>query len=504
MGLETCARREFITSHAAFGYLARHYRLEQIAISGLSPEAEPSPARIAEVQDEAREHRITTIFYETLVSPAVAESIAGDLGLRTDVLDPIEGITDQSRGIGLRRRHAVQPRGPAEGQRMPLTQYGSHDRRTNEEVVLAAADLSVELGGLPVLRGITVSVHAGEAVALLGGNGSGKSTLVRAVLGLVPVQRGTVELFGTPRPDLPELVADRLHAAAVGRRAQRSEGEGSGGRRSPVPAAALRPAAVGRPRRGGARPGLRRSDRAGRRPALGAVGRAAAAGAAGPGAGRRAGAAGAGRTDRRGRPGLADRADRHPDRSGPQRHRAGRRAARGGFAGRPAGPRRGAAGGPGRLRRSARRPRPRRSNIGTIPRCSSRAGWTGRSNDDRAAQLSLHAPRPGGRTAHRADRPGHRHLHRAAAAEPARRRSGPCRHRRRRPGPAHRPGADPGRRRCLRGRRGRGRGASAARQGDRGRRSGHSVLRRPGGGRADVGDRRPGRRGAWPSTCSGR
>jgi zinc transport system substrate-binding protein len=98
LGLEACARREFITGHAAFGYLARHYRLEQIAIGGLSPEAEPSPARIAEVHDQAREHQITTIFYETLVSPAVAESIAGDLGLRTDVLDPIEGITGQSRG----------------------------------------------------------------------------------------------------------------------------------------------------------------------------------------------------------------------------------------------------------------------------------------------------------------------------------------------------------------------------------------------------------------------
>jgi zinc transport system substrate-binding protein len=97
-GLASCARPEFITTHAAFGYLADRYHLDQISVSGLSPEAEPSPARLAEVQREAREHQVTTIFYETLVSPAVAESLAGDLGLRTDVLDPIEGITDQSRG----------------------------------------------------------------------------------------------------------------------------------------------------------------------------------------------------------------------------------------------------------------------------------------------------------------------------------------------------------------------------------------------------------------------
>ena len=97
-GLATCTRQDFITTHAAFGYLAGRYDLHQIGISGLSPDSEPSPARIAEVQEIAREHQVTTIFSETLVSPAVAESIAGDLGLVTDVLDPIEGITAQSRG----------------------------------------------------------------------------------------------------------------------------------------------------------------------------------------------------------------------------------------------------------------------------------------------------------------------------------------------------------------------------------------------------------------------
>jgi len=97
-GLATCQRSEFITTHAAFGYLARAYHLAQIGINGLSPDSEPSPARIADVQKIAKEHEVTTIFYETLVSPAVAQSIAADLGLKTDVLDPIEGITDASRG----------------------------------------------------------------------------------------------------------------------------------------------------------------------------------------------------------------------------------------------------------------------------------------------------------------------------------------------------------------------------------------------------------------------
>lgn len=97
-GLATCRRTEFITTHAAFGYLAERYGLNQISVTGLSPDTEPSPARIAQVQRLAKAHGITTIFYETLISPAIARSIAGDLGLRTDVLDPIEGITNQSRG----------------------------------------------------------------------------------------------------------------------------------------------------------------------------------------------------------------------------------------------------------------------------------------------------------------------------------------------------------------------------------------------------------------------
>ncbi len=93
-GLADCDRRSFVTSHAAFGYLAERYDLEMVSISGLSPESEPSPARLAEVQQIAAEEGVTTIFYETLVSPDVAEALAGDLGLQTAVLDPVEGLTD--------------------------------------------------------------------------------------------------------------------------------------------------------------------------------------------------------------------------------------------------------------------------------------------------------------------------------------------------------------------------------------------------------------------------
>lgn len=88
----------FITTHAAFGYLAERYGLTEEAISGLDPESEPSGARVKELQKTAKADGVTTVFYETLVSDETAKTLAGDTGLRTDVLDPIEGITDSSRG----------------------------------------------------------------------------------------------------------------------------------------------------------------------------------------------------------------------------------------------------------------------------------------------------------------------------------------------------------------------------------------------------------------------
>jgi len=97
-GLATCQRHELITSHAAFGYLADRYHLEQVGLSGLTPEDEPAPQRLAAVAQEAREHGATTIFFETLVSPKVADTIAREVGAKTAVLDPIEGLQPGATG----------------------------------------------------------------------------------------------------------------------------------------------------------------------------------------------------------------------------------------------------------------------------------------------------------------------------------------------------------------------------------------------------------------------
>ena len=97
-GLANTKSKVFITTHAAFGYLAERYGLTEEAINGLDPESEPSAARVKDLETMARADGVTTVFYETLVSDKTAKTIASDAGLRTDVLDPVEGITAKSRG----------------------------------------------------------------------------------------------------------------------------------------------------------------------------------------------------------------------------------------------------------------------------------------------------------------------------------------------------------------------------------------------------------------------
>lgn len=99
--LKDTKRKDFITQHAAFGYLAKQYGLTQVPIAGLSPEQEPSAAQMAEIVKFSQEHNVKTIFFETLVSSKIADTIAKEIGAKSDVLNPIEGLTEEEMADGL-------------------------------------------------------------------------------------------------------------------------------------------------------------------------------------------------------------------------------------------------------------------------------------------------------------------------------------------------------------------------------------------------------------------
>jgi zinc transport system substrate-binding protein len=99
-GLARCDRRDIITSHAAFAYLARRYGLVQVPVMGLAPESEPSPADMARLVRFARKARVRYIFFESLVSPKVADTLAREIGAGSLVLNPVEGLTKEEAGAG--------------------------------------------------------------------------------------------------------------------------------------------------------------------------------------------------------------------------------------------------------------------------------------------------------------------------------------------------------------------------------------------------------------------
>jgi zinc transport system substrate-binding protein len=95
-GTKSCDSRDLVVSHEAFGYLVKRYQFKQVGIGGLSPDTEPSAAKVAEVSDFVNENDVKTIYYETLVDPKVAETVATETGANTAVLDPIEGLVQGS------------------------------------------------------------------------------------------------------------------------------------------------------------------------------------------------------------------------------------------------------------------------------------------------------------------------------------------------------------------------------------------------------------------------
>ena len=99
-GLAQCARREVIASHAAFGYLARRYGLTVISLMGVAPDSEPTPGQLAAVVRFARDKKVQYIFFETLVGPRLADTLAREIGARTLPFNPIEGVARDEQSTG--------------------------------------------------------------------------------------------------------------------------------------------------------------------------------------------------------------------------------------------------------------------------------------------------------------------------------------------------------------------------------------------------------------------
>ena len=180
-------QRQLVTSHTAFGYLADAYDLEQVGLTGLSPETEPNPQELAEVTDFVRDNDVRTIFYETLVSPDVAETVANATGATHRRPRSPRGLVRRVPGRRLPAGHGVEPGEPRGGVALPLTPA---------LVELRAATLGYD--DATVLRDVDFAVCAGEFVAIVGPNGSGKSTLVKSILGLADRSAGELDLFGVP------------------------------------------------------------------------------------------------------------------------------------------------------------------------------------------------------------------------------------------------------------------------------------------------------------------
>ncbi len=97
-GLADCRIDTVVVSHDAFGYLER-YGLDVVGVAGISPDAEPSPARLQELIGLIGRTGVTTVFTETLASPAIARTLADEAGVRTATLDPVEGLSDETADL---------------------------------------------------------------------------------------------------------------------------------------------------------------------------------------------------------------------------------------------------------------------------------------------------------------------------------------------------------------------------------------------------------------------
>ncbi|HGF8000529.1 TPA: metal ABC transporter substrate-binding protein [Enterococcus faecium] len=98
--LKDATNRTFVTQHAAFAYLANQYDLKQVAISGVSPDQEPTPSRLAELKEFVKKNNIKVIYFEENASSKVAETLSNETGVKLEVLNPLESLTNEQIKAG--------------------------------------------------------------------------------------------------------------------------------------------------------------------------------------------------------------------------------------------------------------------------------------------------------------------------------------------------------------------------------------------------------------------
>jgi zinc transport system substrate-binding protein len=99
--IDQAKKKEFVTQHAAFGYLAKQYGLTQIPIAGLSPDVEPTLGKLKELAEVTKKKNVKVIYFEGLTSSKVAQTLANEIGAKTEVLNPLEGLTKEEQEKGL-------------------------------------------------------------------------------------------------------------------------------------------------------------------------------------------------------------------------------------------------------------------------------------------------------------------------------------------------------------------------------------------------------------------
>ena len=98
--MDNCSKKNILVTHATLGYFCRRYGCTQLAITGVDPEAEPSPADLAKIIDQARENNVTAVFLESMIDPRAAQTISSEINGSVLTFNSVHGLTPEEEAAG--------------------------------------------------------------------------------------------------------------------------------------------------------------------------------------------------------------------------------------------------------------------------------------------------------------------------------------------------------------------------------------------------------------------